>query len=393
MGVKQKHEFHISELNEKQKAKIRELRERLQPELEKYPEYDTELSLLRWLEGWDYDIEAILPKARWALTVFHNLDFHNFKVETIDDIHHYACRKSEAVEYFPGGLFGIDKEGDVVYCQPLAKADPRGLIRSDSVSQVFKLELAMIEGAFKLVRNQEAKTGKKSGMKIIMDLEGFSYSEHIYMPSIKEYLKLLSLVQAVFPDFLKRLWVVNPPATMSVVYNIIKPVLAKQTQEKIQILGKDWKEILVNTCGAENLYPQWGGTKQADSPFGTVRRGGKVPEKLHYSPSNNSFDDELQMQTLNVASRQKIDVKVHAKKGQEIHWLFRVGSKDIDFSVRFDDREVYPVFRVSTEFVPEMNYMTARETGEYALTFDNSHAMMWGKEIKYRVEVRDALQN
>ncbi|CAJ0959301.1 unnamed protein product, partial [Mesorhabditis belari] len=390
MGVQSKFDIHIDDLNDKQKEKIKELRDRLREDLKRYPEYDTDLSLFRWLVGWDYDIDAIVPKASWALSVFDNLGFNDFQINSIDDIHQYALARSPAVPYFPGGLLGYDKDGNVLYCQPMAKAHPKTLIKADSISQVLRLELAMIEGAFKLVRAQEAKTGRKCGMKIIMDLDGFSYSEHIHMPAITEYLKLLSLVQAVFPDFLRKLWVVNPPTTIAVVYNIVKPVLAKQTREKIEILGKDWKEILVTSCGAENLYPQWGGVKPAATPYGNVRLGGKVPEKVMYSPLNNPWDDEERMKSINVSARSKAEIRIQAEKGETIRWLFRVSSGDVDFSIRHNDAEVYPTFRISTEFVPEIGSMICRESGEYVILFENLHGKLWSKDVKYRVEVEEA---
>ncbi|CAJ0959336.1 unnamed protein product, partial [Mesorhabditis belari] len=389
MGVESPFHIHINDLDARQKAKIKELRKRLEEDLKRYPEYDTDHSLLRWLIGWDYDIETIVPKAQWALSVFDNLGFNDYHVKSLDDIDEYALARSPAAPYFPGGLLGYDKDGDVLYCQPLSKADPRSLMKADSVAQAYRLELAMIEGAFKLVRRQEAKTGRKCGMKIIMDLEGFSYSEHVYLPSVSEYQKVLALVQQVFPEFLRKLYVVNPPTAMAAVYNIVKPVLAKQTREKIEILGSDWKEVLVNACGAENLYQQWGGVKPAATPYGNVRLGGKVPEKVMYSPQSNPFDDEGRMKSVNIAARGKAEFRFQADKGDTIRWLFRVSSGDVDFSIKHKEKEVYPTFRISTEFVPEFGSMVCRKTGEYVLLFENLHGKLWSKDVTYRVEVQE----
>lgn len=50
------HYLSKNDLTPHQKAKIAELREKASKHLAKYPDYDTDFSLLRWLMGWDYDI-------------------------------------------------------------------------------------------------------------------------------------------------------------------------------------------------------------------------------------------------------------------------------------------------------------------------------------------------
>ena len=66
------------------------------------------------------------------------------------------------------------------------------------------------------------------------------------------------------------------------VYAMISPVLSKQTREKVNFLGADWKEVIAADFGVHNIYPHWGGTKEHSSPKGDVRLGGKTPEKLWY---------------------------------------------------------------------------------------------------------------
>ncbi|KHJ98004.1 hypothetical protein OESDEN_02013 [Oesophagostomum dentatum] len=50
------HYISRNEITSQQKAKIAELRGKAAKHLAKYPDYDTDFSLLRWLMGWDYDV-------------------------------------------------------------------------------------------------------------------------------------------------------------------------------------------------------------------------------------------------------------------------------------------------------------------------------------------------
>ena len=123
--------------------------------------------------------------------------------------------------------------------------------------------------------------------------------------------------------------------------------------------------------------------------------GGKVPEKFWYAAENNPMEQGLTKITVPARNRTEVgnfpfknemfQVRVHCEEGTELNWLWRVSSGDLDFSVEKDGIEVFPKFRLSTEFTPEMSKMTVRKSGEYVLIFDNSHGSVWSKEVKYRV--------
>ena len=48
---------------------------------------------------------------------------------------------------------------------------------------------------------------------------------------------------------------------------------------------------------------------------------------------------------------------------------------------------MWPKFRLSTEFVPEIGHVECLEDGDYTFRFDNSHGRFFGKEVTYRIEL------
>ncbi|VDK61487.1 unnamed protein product [Cylicostephanus goldi] len=146
------HYISSEELTTYQKDKIAELRDRASEHLAKYPDYDTDFSLLRWLMGWDYDIDAILPKIRESIDVLTSLGLHEVSVEDIYELNAKIRSMSNVSTYFPGGLMCQDDEGNVVYMQPLARSHPKSLIRSGCVSDLLRISVVEAELAFKLVR-------------------------------------------------------------------------------------------------------------------------------------------------------------------------------------------------------------------------------------------------
>ncbi|CAI5454629.1 unnamed protein product [Caenorhabditis angaria] len=380
--VAENHYLHISELTSYQKDKIEELRSKSADILSLYPEYDTDFSLLRWLMGWDYKIDTIIPKLRYAIEILTNLGLHKMKAQSCEEINKMIKSKSTVAEYFPGGLMGQSRRGDVIYMQAMAMAHPKTLIKSGTTSELYQLCVVETEMSFKLVREAEKNTGNKLGVIICMDLEGFSM-DLLYTPTLKVYMNLLTMLQNIFPDFARKIYILNCPLMMSTVYQMISPVLSEQTREKVKFLDKDWKKHLIEDVGEENLYPKWGGTKKlGEKDTGDIRMGGKVPEKLWYADNHRLEGERTKV---SVGARSKTEIKVYGEAGKKFYWLWRVSSGDLDFSIEKDGRVVWPVFRCMTEFYPEVGHFECEESGDYVFVFDNSHGKLFGKDVKYKI--------
>jgi len=56
-----------------------------------------------------------------------------------------------------------------------------------------------------------------------------------------------------------QLAIINAPSTFTVIWNAIKPWLSKETAAKVDILGSDYKDVLLNLVDAENLPASLGG--------------------------------------------------------------------------------------------------------------------------------------
>ncbi|KAE9550578.1 hypothetical protein FO519_006205 [Halicephalobus sp. NKZ332] len=370
------------DITQEEHAKIAELRKAIGPEILKMvPFFDNDFGLLRWLYGWDFKIPA---------TALHALKVAEREVDNEEDFGKAILGMTPCAEYFPGGFMGLDREGNAIGLQMICKTNPKTLVRCDRVSELFKMILVECSLIYFIIRKKEEETGKKLGSKIIIDMEGFNM-DLLYPATLKIYLNLIKLMQDCFPDFVKAIYVVNSPMMMSTVYNLVKPALAKQTQEKIRILGKEWKKIVCDDLGPENIYERWGGTKVPSNgkETGFLRMGGTAPEELRYSTEKNPHHiDEKNLTKISVSAKNKKEVKLNVEKsGAKLHWFF-VASNDIDFSIQKDGTEVWPKFRLSTEFVPEFGHVECETPGEYVLIFDNSYGTFFSKDVKFHAHIK-----
>ncbi|KAL3086628.1 hypothetical protein niasHT_037754 [Heterodera trifolii] len=378
-----------------QLEKLAELRKELGDELlQETTLLNDNLSLIRWLTGWNNKIDEIVPRFRRAASVFRCLNLNQFVIEDIDDLNDFSRGVSAGSEYYPGGVLGYDREGNVVSLQCMGLSHPKQLAKCGRVSDVYRLSIYETTLIYQLIKIQERKLGRKLGLKVIIDLDGFN-TDHLSTIALKVYGNVLVTMQELFPDLLRQVFVINAHYLVKTAYNIIKPVLSEQSREKVVFLGSDFHGVLARDIGPENLFIRWGGTRtpmRGHTEGGTLRMGGVPPENLRYCAKNNPdhIDDE-ELIKLNVPARQRREVEVEVPEPgpHSIHWLFHTNG-DLAFGIhRSDDQmEVWPTFHLLTDYVPEYGKVRVEGGVRYKLVFDNSGGTFFSREVKYGLRVK-----
>jgi hypothetical protein len=120
--------------------------------------------------------------------------------------------------------------------------------------------LKLISSLLPRLELMEKQTGKEvHGHVEIHDLKYFGM-KHFYMPLLLILKDTTQIDQDYYPEFLGRIFVVNTPKMFTAVWKIIKKWLDPIVQEKVTILGADFREALLKEIDAANL-PGWlGGT-------------------------------------------------------------------------------------------------------------------------------------
>ncbi|MCP9262913.1 Sec14-like protein 4 [Dirofilaria immitis] len=312
---------------------VEQFRKRMAPVLDKYPSYDTMFTLERWLRSYDSDIEEAAKRMTRALQNLNSLhacrNYDSF--ESLNDFLHTINR---AVDYLPGGIMGPDKHGNIIIVQPMGRARPKTMMRLGRVSDLYRASVLEAEACMYFLRKEEAIRGRQLSIVFISDLAELSI-ETIYMPAVKAYMNVLNVLQEMIGN--------------------------------VEFIGSDWKQRLKDELGEENIFRYWGGTKEASTETGTIRMGGEVPDTSG---------------TLN------IPVYV-PRPNSSLQWYFTINDGDVDFKITYnEEEEVWPLFRLSTEFVPEYGELLCLQKGIYVLHFDNP-AKLFNKIVTYNILVKD----
>ncbi|KAI6114036.1 CRAL-TRIO domain-containing protein, partial [Pisolithus sp. B1] len=69
----------------------------------------------------------------------------------------------------------------------------------------------------------------------------------------------LQISQDYYPERMAKLAIVNTPSSFTFIWSIVKPWLAKETAEKVDVLGSDYQGVLLELIDAESLPTTLGG--------------------------------------------------------------------------------------------------------------------------------------
>ncbi|KAM3718428.1 SEC14-like protein [Dirofilaria immitis] len=394
----------LNEISESDRALIEELRKAIRDELLLVPAYDDDFSLLRWIVGWDRKLDLIIPKIKSSLRSVAALGLNNHDFPTLEKISAYCDSYCELTKYIPGSLLGYDKQHNIISIQAVGRLDARSLLPCIRNSDLYILQIAETEGVMNLIRKNEKLLGRQLGTLIIFDLDGINLDK-FSMPAMKMITTMLSQLQDMYPDVARKVFVINAPTFFRMIWGLISPHLSKHTQQKIEILGIDWKEKLKEYIDEDVLYEHWGGKRKAETPFGHIRMGGKVPESFRYDPSNDIPASKLEKLKISARSSNFVSVIMEGyNPNRKLSWWWRIESGDIDFSIirsdnnskngnnnnhHYNDNDVviWPKFRLQTPYVPESGKVLCTEPGVYKLVFDNKYSKFYNKVINYHFEI------
>ncbi|KAJ3815357.1 CRAL-TRIO domain-containing protein [Lentinula lateritia] len=111
------------------------------------------------------------------------------------------------------------------------------------------------------------KYGKEiDSVLVIIDLKGFGLSKFWQMKHLAQ--KSFQISQDYYPETMGRLVILNAPSTFTIIWNAIRPWIAKETANKVDILGADYREQLLELVDEENLPWAVGGKCRCESEGG-----------------------------------------------------------------------------------------------------------------------------
>ena len=179
--------------------------------------------------------------------------------------------------YFPPGMGndypigysdGYDKEGNLLYFERPGnggKCHPKDFVENYGIPTISKWHICSMEEG----RRRMAATNYESErVTCIIDMKSLG---DCGTSMVKFGRTIAGIDQNNYPEHLSRLMIINAPGFFTTVWRLVKLVVDERTRDKIQVLGKDYKEVLLQYIDEDQL-PSF-----ADGPNDTwLNKGGCI---------------------------------------------------------------------------------------------------------------------
>ncbi|KAH8859776.1 SEC14-like protein [Schistosoma japonicum] len=377
--------------------------------------------LIRWLRARSWDIDEaekmLYSHLKWR-------DIH--KVDTLLDWYEVP---DVIQKYFPGGFCGEDKEGFPLYCAPVGRFDPGGFMKATTQTEFIQSRIYFLEYIIQRVLYEKSKEHNKciDQLTLILDVKHLSL-KHMHPSWIPVFSEMLTIMEANYPEVLRICYVINAPPIFGTIFNFIKPLLSKLTQEKIHVLKSDYRPTLLQVIDPNRLPACYGG--KITDPDGDpqcpskISWGGVVPSSLYRkklsddksSVSKQSTTSEemkrltdcgrnLTMVEVGPASRKDISIGM-VTFGDKIKWWLSCETNDIavglfmkncstegetaanDLSTSPESYfEIIPMKRVSSHEKIVQGNLVVEKPGVYIFALDNTYSWTKSKRLWYHLSV------
>lgn len=197
---------------------------------------------------------------------------YDFKASKEMLVKHVAWRKEKQPTdelYFPESMAedypvgygdGVDKEGNLLYFERPGnggKCHPKHFVEKNGLDVIGKWHIASVETGRK---RMEASNYESPRVTMVIDLLNLGDCG----TSMIKFARLLaSIDQDNYPEQLARMIIINAPSFFQTVWRLVRLAIDDRTKDKIRLVGKDFKEALLELIDEEYLPTFCGGSNDS----------------------------------------------------------------------------------------------------------------------------------
>ncbi|GBN11364.1 SEC14-like protein 2, partial [Araneus ventricosus] len=238
---------------------------------------------------------------------------------------------------FPKSFVGFD-QGCFTMQPAIGNLDGKGLFKSANKYDVLRCVLQEIEKIKKRLKYKSVQLGKTVNQSVyIYNMENMTLAKATHRQSVELFAEGIQIFQDNYPEFLKKIYIINASVYFTIVFPIIKRILSGAVIDKIEVYGKEgWKQVLLDAIDPDVLPAFLGGNRT--DPDGNpnlnscIVHSGPIPEKYYLTKdfSKMMAKDGVTYITIERQSKVKIPVAVQYD-GSILNWEYEVKSNDIGF--------------------------------------------------------------
>ncbi|KAM5535060.1 hypothetical protein V8D89_011288 [Ganoderma adspersum] len=174
-------------------------------------------------------------------------------------------------ESWPLYFHKLDKEGHPINLHHFGGIDLSKLEGKMSMERFWQTVLVNCEALPREVLPAATQAAGKPilGTCVVVDLSGFGIGQFWQMKDFAR--SSFQVSQDYFPETVARLAIVNAPRGFATIWNVMKPWIAKETAQKVTILGSDYQSKLLEIIDPDALPASLGGTCTCEGLGGCMK--------------------------------------------------------------------------------------------------------------------------
>ncbi|KAJ3270475.1 cytosolic factor, phosphatidylinositol/phosphatidylcholine transfer protein [Terramyces sp. JEL0728] len=249
---------------DEEKIALENIKESLAQKQKYNPEIHDDARLLRFLRSRSLKV---------ALAEQKLLESDKWKEETDVQhiIDHFVFEEAGKVfKLLPAYYHKTDKDGRPMLIESTKYLKMQELKKVTTEERFMKNHIFEIEKSEKYRCKASSKKHDKhvDSLFQLIDVEGVSMFQ---FNEIRLGLDQISKITSdYYPEILGKMVIINAPYIFTVIFSILKMVIDPRTMGKIEILGSNYKEVLLQHVDAHNLPVEYGGTCQCEGGCGDI---------------------------------------------------------------------------------------------------------------------------
>ena len=174
----------------------------------------------------------------------------------------------EMAEDYPVGFGdGVDREGNLLYFERPGnggKAHPKDFVKKYGIPMICRWHTCGMETGLQKIRN--SNTARR--VTTIIDLDKLGDTDKAVMNFGKAIAKI---DQDNYPEHLCKMYIINAPGMFTGLWKFIRLFIDDRTKAKIQVLGKDYRDVVT-----QQVEPKYWPTFMGGSDDSWFRNGGRI---------------------------------------------------------------------------------------------------------------------
>lgn len=361
--------------------KVKEFREH--PEASKYlKEHHHDFYINRWLTARKFDVEKavelFVASMKWRAEIGADTILEEFPKWK-----HFE----KLAKYWPGSLLNMCPhtfDGSPVMYEALGRCDPK-MLDFFGHENVLKFHVYGMEKVQKMYFELTKKHGYFPGIVVIQDLGSVGWNS-MSQTVLKVLQNAVQINQNNYPDQLRKMYIVNSPAAVNMVWKAAKLWFDPRTLVKLEFLSgtpASYTQIFGKIIPETDLPKRLGGTSEVDIPPGGPMNG-KISDEA---------SDNLPRKSVDIARGSTHTVIVQAEPDDVLQWEFQTAAYDIGFEFAFSEgggkNDTWEIVSENTRIEAAKEKSggshVVLKKGSYRFFWDNSYSWTKGKSLSFAV--------